>query len=179
MNHVIRRSSLILIVLAALFLSACAGGSADAISVGDRSISHDGLAEMISGLEAGPVGEVPATVSADQARAVGNVWIVDAAAAEYLRSEGVEIDATAREEAETFIAEAVQAGQIGDLDPASEGYEALVNNIWISGQLQGLQSDPAAEAAITELFDSAEVASNIGVWDSTSGQILPPIIGSN
>jgi uncharacterized protein YqfA (UPF0365 family) len=177
MNHVIRRSTLILTVLVALFLSACAGGSADALRVGERTISHEGLAQMVSGINGGPATEVPQTVSADQTRAVGNVWIVDAAAAEYLRAQGIEIDAAARTEAETFIAQAVADGQIGDLPAGSEGYEALVNNIWISGQLQGLQAQPEAEADITVLIDEAWVSSNIGVWDSQSGQILPPVLG--
>lgn len=154
------------LLLCTLALAGCgATDGRDALVVGDRSISEEGLTDLVIAVNGGaPDGETPAALSAEVYRQIGRTWLSDAAAASYLSNNGIVITQDERETIKTQIEDAIVAAQIGPISRESDGYEALTTNIWVTTQQAGL-SEPGARDAIIELIRDADVGSRIGVLE--------------
>ncbi len=162
MSHVIRR--MFFLLLCTLALAGCgAAQGRDALSVGDRTISEDGLTDLVIAVNGGsPDGEIPAALSAEVYRQIGRTWLNDAASASYLSDKGVTITQAERESIKTQIEDAIVAQQLAPISRESEGYEALTNNIWVSSQRPSLL-EPDTQETIVDMIRDADVGSRIGV----------------
>lgn len=171
MRLVIRR--ILVLVFAAFVLAGCGAAERDAVSVGDRSISEQGLTELVLAVNGGaPDGETPSAIDMEVMRNVGSVWLRDAAAASYLESTGVTMTEAERESIKLQIEDAISAQQVGTISRQSEGFEALTNNIWVSSQSGNLGTAEAQEGLL-EIARDAEVESRLGQWSNDALQIIP------
>ena len=168
------RSLLAALVAATLFLSACAGGDLDALAVGDRSISREGLNDLVLGANGlvPDAEDTPVQLDAAAYRNIASLWLIDAANAEYLESIGVTITDDEREEIKLVIEDAISAGQFGAISRSSEAYEALTTNVWLGGQTD-LTSPGPARMEVAELLRGASVDSRLGVWVPDPGSVVP------
>ena len=171
MRPVIRR---ILVFLFAVFvLVGCGATERDAVSVGDRSISEEGLTDLVLAVSGGaPDGETPSAIDLEAMRNVGSVWVRDAAAVSYLESAGVTMTEAERDLIKVQIEDAISSGQVGPISRQSEGFEALTNNIWVSTQ-PGILGTDEAQQGLLEIARDAEVESRLGQWSNDALQIIP------
>ena len=80
---------------------------------------------------------------------------------------------------ELYELRTLEAGaELGEVVEGTAAYDFFIRRVWVSGFNSMLQADPDAADVIFGSLDDAEVASNIGVWDADSRQILPPLIGA-
>jgi hypothetical protein len=171
MRPVIRR---ILVLLFAVFvLAGCGAAERDARSVGDRSISEEGLTDLVLAVNGGaPDGETPAAIDMEVMRNVGSVWLRDAAVVSYLESIGVTLTDAERDSIKVQIEDAISSQQIGPISRQSEGFDALTNNIWVANQ-PGELGTPEAEQELLDIARDADVESRLGMWDNDIQQIVP------
>ncbi|GEM_PF-2168033 len=171
MRPVIRR--ILVLVFAAFVLASCGAAERDALSVGDRSISEEGLTDLVLAVNGGsPDGETPAAIDLEVMRNVGSVWLRDAAAVSYLESTGVTMTEAERDSIKVQIEDAISLGQVGPISRQSEGFEALTNNLWVSTQ-PGILGTAEAQQGLLEIARVAEVESRLGQWSNEALQIIP------
>lgn len=171
MKPVIRR--ILLLTFAALVLAGCGVQERDALRVGGQSISEEGLTDLVLAVSSGaPDGEEPSALSAQSFREVGAVWLRDAAAVAYLAENGVMISQAERDVIKTQIEDAIAAQQLGAISRQSEGYEALMANVWISTQASALGS-PDVQEELLAMVQNADVSSRIGEFDAEAFELVP------
>jgi hypothetical protein len=171
MRPVIRR--ILVLVFAVFVLAGCGAAERDALSVGDRSISEEGLTDLVLAVNGGaPDGETPAAIDLEVMRNVGSVWLSDAAVVSYLASTGVTLTDAERDSIKVQIEDAISSQQIAPISRESEGFEALTNNIWVASQPANLGT-PEAEQDLLAIARDADVESRLGMWDNDTQQIVP------
>jgi hypothetical protein len=171
MRPVIR--GILVLVFAAFVLAGCGAVERDALSVGDRSISGEGLTDLVLAVNGGaPDGETPSAINMEAVRNVGSIWLRDAAAASYLESTGVTMTEAERDLIKVQIEDAISAQQVGPISRQSEGFEALTNNIWVASQ-PGILETAEAQQGLLEIARDAEVESRLGQWSNDALQIIP------
>ena len=163
---------ILVLVFAAFVLAGCGAAERDAVSVGDRSISEQGLTELVLAVDRAPDGEIPSTIDMERMRSVGSTWLRDAATLSYLESTGVTMTEAERDSIKAQIEDAISAGQLTAISRQSEGFEALMNNLWLASQPE-VVGTPEAEQGSLEIARDAEVESRLGQWSNDALQIIP------
>jgi hypothetical protein len=171
MRPVIRR--ILVLLFAGFVLAGCGAAERDALAVGDRSISEEGLTDLVLAVNGGaPDDETPAAIDMEVMRSIGSVWLRDAAVVSYLESTGVTLTDAERDSIKVQIEDAISSQQIGPISRQSEGFEALTNNIWVANQPEELGT-PEAEQELLDIARDADVESRLGMWDNDTQQIVP------
>lgn len=167
MKPVIRR--ILFSGLAVLFLVGCGAAERSALSVGDQSISEEGLTELVIAVNGGlPEGEDPSSLPADLYRRDGGTWLQLAANIEYLDDLGIEITDDDEAGIKTQLENAMSSGQIGPVARDGEAWEAFVWSFFLSNTPIVELSDPAAQEAIIDYLADAEISSRVGELDIES-----------
>lgn len=171
MTKVFRRS--VLLLAAAILLSACTGSSSDAASVGGETVSNEVLDELVaSALDIDRV-DVDADVrqQADPYREMLGSWIFTTSRRLAVEDFGVDLDAV---EIPAEIRANVQE-VIEPLEEDSPLRELIETNAKFSNEtiFEGIDVDNLNERFI-ELVMDAEVSRRFGTWDRDQGVVVPP-----
>ncbi len=171
MNHVIRR--IVVFLLCTLALAGCGATDTDVLSLGDQSISEEGFVDLVVALNQGDRDtEIQPLLDVDGVRLnyrdLSRTWLSDAAAVEYLSQLGITITEADRENIKPIIEDAIAnpdpSQRIGPIARSSEGYEALVQNVWVASHAAELGT-PEAREALVALVRDADLSSRIGSID--------------
>jgi len=169
MIPVSRRLLLVLVTTLLFVAGGCAGGDRSMASVGDDSVSVEELLNYSSVFQRI---ELTATHPAPSLRAAAQAWIQDAAVAQALSSNGIELEDAAELEAEQLLQQAIESGEILPVAPATPGYEFMVRRAWLLREERA--GDPEVQdTAVALLTDSVDVSSRLGRWDPATLQIAP------
>ena len=172
MKHVIRR--MFFLMLCMVLLAGCSAvDQRDALSVGDQSISEDGLTDLIFALNPeSPERETVPVLDIDPYRTIGAGWLRLYAAVEYLEGQGIVLDEQGRQTATELIEQQISEGRYSPLSRESEAYEALIVNHWMATNVADLET-PEAQIAMETLLRDSDVASRIGSFDIDANLIGP------
>lgn len=166
MNHVIRRT--LFLLLCTLALVGCGASERDALTVGEQSISEEGLTDLVLALNpGGPDPETIASLQTSAYREVGAIWLQLFARFDYLESSGVVLEESARESAKERIEQLISEGRLNPVSRESQAFDALVVSDWLSTQPGDVESPEALNAIESSLRESS-IASRIGTLDLAS-----------
>ncbi len=176
-----------------LFVFACAlatGCGADALSVGDDSISRDDFedyASVLGYLDQGPGPVEEVRLDANWARFAAAQWLTTSAFEQALADAGFEATDDDSAEAATVVLDATNrvrndvaaAGidivstveDFDQSDPAFAQLTRLVTTQLVADRAGSAMAD--VEVAVLELMEDAEVESRIGRWDNDVFDVVP------
>lgn len=189
MNHVIRRSSLILVALAGLLLSACGSDSEVWLERGDLVVTKADVLDFAQ-MQSGSDTSFP-RLNADAVRALLQDVIRGDGAVDYLGAQGI---TPTEDDLAPFMDRMVASGMT---DTDSTVLQAFARREWAFSPELGLlepqldaNGEPILDAAgnvqfrlsasgeaARETIGDVVLSSRVGVWDPVEAEVLPPVFG--